>query len=420
MEKIKTIKGTHDILGKESEIHDFIIKFSEDICRAFNFQKISTPIIEDSMVFQRTLGDSTDIISKEMYSFVDSGGDKITLRPEGTAPITRCMISNSLFEELNQKFYYFGPMFRRERPQSGRLRQFHQFGVEIFNDFSFFSDAEIILVAYKIIKILGLEEKLNLEINSLGNKKSRNDYKSALLNYFSKYKSDLSEESKFRLEKNVLRILDSKNESDKKIIKSCPRIGGYLDKESRYFFEGLKQILIDLKIPYNENFRLVRGLDYYDHTIFEFIGDTESRQSAVFAGGRYDNLSKTLGGRDIPGVGWAAGIERISLILNEEKTLFNKKIMVIFASNDRDNHNILKILNNITDLKNITFHTLYNGSFKKKITKAHKLGAISAIILGEEELLEGNFSYKDLRSGKQDLVKIEKIKDFLIEKLNHD
>ena len=414
MEKLKTIKGTHDLFDEDSEAHDKIINESEKICRLFNFQKMITPIIENSKVFHRTLGDSSDVISKEMYSFVDAGGDSITLRPEGTAPMTRAMISNSLFERINQKFYYFGPMFRRERPQSGRLRQFHQFGVEVFNERTFSSDSEIILVAQKIINNLGLEGVIKLEINSLGNKKSINDYKTCLTNYFRKFKNDLSEDSQIRLNKNVLRILDSKDKHDEKIIHDAPKIVDYLDSESRNYFDGLKQSLNDLNIPFKENLNLVRGLDYYNHTIFEFIGNINSRQNALIAGGRFNGLSETLGGKDFPGVGWAAGIDRISLIMNKQKNLTSRKIITIFSSAEKNNQIVLEVLKDVSDLKgDICFHAIYNGSLKKKMTKANKLNAVGTLIIGDDELKNDNLAYKDLMSGQQCTVKIKKIKDFI-------
>ena len=416
MEKIKTVKGTHDLFDEDSQTYDLVIKVAELICCSFNYQKMTTPIIEKSNVFQKTLGESSDVISKEMYTFLDIGGESITLRPEGTAPITRAIISNSLHERINQRFYYFGPMFRRERPQSGRLRQFHQFGIEIFNDNSFYADAEALLLSTKIIKNLGLENNLKLEINSLGNRKSRDDYKKCLANYFSKYKNDLSKESLIRLKKNVLRILDSKETCDQKLIMGAPKIKDFLDNESKIFYEGLKQTLNNLKISYEENQNLVRGLDYYDHTIFEFVGDTDSRQNTLIAGGRFNGLSEMLGGKNLPGVGWAAGIERISLIIERNRYLKQKKIITIFAASDKNNHIVLEVLNKVSNIKNISFHTLYNGSLKKKMTKANKLNAISTLIIGDEELVNDELIFKDLSSGNQSKVNIGKIKEFILER----
>ena len=416
MEKIKTVKGTHDLFDEDSQIHDLVIKVAELICCSFNYQKMTTPIIEKSNVFQKTLGESSDVISKEMYTFLDIGGESITLRPEGTAPITRAIISNSLHERINQRFYYFGPMFRRERPQSGRLRQFYQFGIEVFNDNSFYADAETLLLSTKIIKNLGLENNLRLEINSLGNKKSRDDYKKCLADYFSKYKNDLSKESLIRLKKNVLRILDSKETCDQKLIIDAPKIKDFLDNESKIFYEGLKQTLNNLKISYEENQNLVRGLDYYDHTIFEFVGDTDSRQNTLIAGGRFNGLSEMLGGKNLPGVGWAAGIERISLMIERNRYLKQKKIITIFAASDKNNHIVLEVLNKVSNIKNISFHTLYNGSLKKKMTKANKLNAIATLIIGDEELVNDELIFKDLSSGNQSKVNISKIKEFILER----
>lgn len=416
MEKIKTVKGTHDLFDEDSKTHDLVIKVAELFCCSFNYQKMMTPIIEKSDVFQKTLGESSDVVSKEMYTFLDIGGESITLRPEGTAPVTRAIISNSLHERINQRFYYFGPMFRRERPQSGRLRQFHQFGIEVFNDNSFYADAETLLLATKIIKNLGLEKNLRLEINSLGNKKSRDDYKKCLTDYFSKYKNDLSKESLIRLRKNVLRILDSKETCDQKLIMSAPKIKDFLDNESTIFYEGLKQTLNNLRISYEENLNLVRGLDYYDHTIFEFVGDTGSRQNTLIAGGRFNGLSEILGRKNLPGVGWAAGIERISLIIERNRYLKEKKIITIFAASDNNNYMVLEVLKEVSNIKNISFHALYNGSLKKKMTKANKLNANSTIIIGDEELINDELIYKDLSSGNQSNVNISKIKEFILER----
>ena len=235
MNKLRTIKGTHDLLNEDSEIMDKIIQISQEVCKIFNFKKISTPIIEFSEVFEKTLGKSTDVVRKEMYTFVDQSGESITLRPEGTAPSARAILSNSLYENISQKFFYYGPMFRREKPQAGRLRQFHQFGLELFNQSSFFSDIEVILIAERILESLKVRKMLKLEINTLGTNESRYKYKETLKNFFLKYKSDLSEESQIRLDINPLRILDSKNSLDKKIVKDAPKIFSSLDKDSIFF-----------------------------------------------------------------------------------------------------------------------------------------------------------------------------------------
>ena len=314
MQKIKTVKGTKDLFGEAILNHNYIIDEFVKNCKEMSFSQISTPILEHTEVFTSSLGLSSDIVSKEMYSFIDQGDDNLVLRPEGTAAIARALITNSLEHEKNKVFYH-GPMFRRERPQSGRLRQFHQVGVEYFGPHSFLSDLEIIILAEKFLKDLGIRESLILEVNSLGNSRSRESYNESLIKFLKKNKDDLSEISKQRFSKNPLRILDSKDRKDIEIMKSSPDIKDYLDKESGLFLEKFINGLDELNIQYKLNRFLVRGLDYYNHTAFEYITHESKSQNTVLAGGRYDGLVKTLGGSDLTGVGWAAGIERIGMML---------------------------------------------------------------------------------------------------------
>ena len=334
MEKLNTIKGTKDLFEKDLSYHNEIIANAEKISRCLNYERIVTPIIESTNVFVRTLGKTSDIISKEMYTFIDQGKDEITLRPEGTAAVARALISNSLYENTCQKYYYFGPMFRREKPQSGRLRQFNQFGLEYFNQDNFLSDTEVIFIANKLIESLNINDQVVLQINTLGNRVSRETYKENLKKYFLKYKQDLSHDSKVRLEMNVLRILDSKDSKDKEIALGAPIIMDYLDLESKTFYENLKNSLKELNIKFNENNNLVRGLDYYNHTAFEFVTKSEKRQNTIIAGGRYNGLVKSLGGKDICGVGWAAGIERISSLLEDKLFRQKKKIISIISTSN--------------------------------------------------------------------------------------
>ncbi len=416
MNKLRTIKGTHDLLNEDSEIMDKIIQISQEVCKIFNFKKISTPIIEFSEVFEKTLGKSTDVVRKEMYTFVDQSGESITLRPEGTAPSARAILSNSLYENISQKFFYYGPMFRREKPQAGRLRQFHQFGLELFNQSSFFSDIEVILIAERILESLKVRKMLKLEINTLGTNESRYKYKETLKNFFLKYKSDLSEESQIRLDINPLRILDSKNSLDKKIVKDAPKIFSSLDKDSIFFYENFKKGLDHLNIEYIENPKLVRGLDYYTHVAFEFTSSHKGAQNAVLAGGRYDGLVNLLGGKNICGVGWAAGIERLSNLINRNIFLEKKKIISIFATVEELNFEVLKVLGCLESLKNISLHFLKDGSLKKKLLKANKLNSLACIIFGEDEFDQGKFIWKDFLSGKQELIDINSFQDFLLKK----
>ena len=243
MEKLKTVKGTHDLLDEDFQIIDKVIEISEEVSRSFNFEKISTPILESSKLFSKTLGKASDIVQKEMYTFIDQSNESITLRPEGTAAVARALINNSLYEKISQKYFYNGPMFRRERPQAGRLRQFHQFGVESFNQDSFFCDLEIIILAKKILKLLGIDNELELQLNTLGTFEERLKYREKLITFFLKYENDLSDESKIRLKVNPLRILDSKDLGDKKISSNAPKIIKSLDNESLTFYENIKEVL---------------------------------------------------------------------------------------------------------------------------------------------------------------------------------
>ena len=286
------------------------------------------------------------------------------MRPEGTAAVSRAIVTNAIQDNLNKKFYYYGPMFRREKPQSGRLRQFHQVGVEIFDDKNSYNDVEVILLAEKFLNYLGIRRKVKLELNTLGNIESRKKYLVDLKKFLKLNNSKLSLESKNKLESNPLRILDSKNSDDQEIIKKSPILFDYLDKESKSFFEEIQTNLKNLKINFLLNPHLVRGLDYYNHTAFEFVTFENKSQNAILAGGRYDNLVSSLGGKQLSGVGWASGVERI--ILNLEKTeLNNNKIITIISSSDDLNFYILKVLSLLKPLDGFSFHSIYSGTFKK-------------------------------------------------------
>lgn len=413
MSKIKTVKGTHDILEEDFYFFDDVISKATNLCKLLDYKKIQTPILEFSNLFSKTLGLSSDVVSKEMFAFIDQGGEHLTLRPEGTAPVARALVSNSLHEKQNQKFFYFGPMFRRERPQAGRLRQFNQFGVEYFNQPSFFCDIEVIFLANKLMNELNISEYVNLEINTIGNFNSRKKYQEKLIQYLNPYRNELSDQSKKRLIKNPLRILDSKNETDKKILSQAPKIGDSLDKESQAFYESLKESLVKLKVSFIENSKLVRGLDYYNHSVFEFISKEEKAQNTVLAGGRYDGLVETITGKDICGVGWALGIERIIFMVKEKLSVKNKNVISIFSTSDNLNHEIFKIISDLKDLKSISFHIIYGGNLKKKFVKANKLNSSGCIILGEAEYKKNELIYKNFKTGIQSTFKENSIREFL-------
>ena len=417
MEKINTVKGTKDLLGLNILMHNFVCKVFSKLCISKNFQQIKTPIIENSKVFKKTLGVNSDIILKEMYKFVDQGGEEIVLRPEGTASVARALISNSMQEDLNKKFFYHGPMFRREKPQAGRLRQFHQVGIEIFDDQNFYNDIEVILIAEKFLNSLGIRKKVKLEINTLGNLESRDKYVVDLVKFLKNNISKLSAESNKKLDSNPLRILDSKNLDDQEIVKKAPVLLDYIDNESKFFFNEIKKNLKDLKIEFFVNPYLVRGLDYYNHTAFEFVTFEDKSQNAILAGGRYDGLVGSLGGKNLSGVGWASGIERIILNL-KEINLENKIITILALSNDF-NSDIMKLLNLLEPINGVSFHCLYSGTFKKKLVKANKLGSLGCLIIGEKEIKENKIIWKNMSSGIQETFEINGINKILKNKISN-
>ena len=411
MQKINSVKGTKDLFGKTILEHDYVLKTFKDVCVFNNFKKISTPILEHENIFVKTLGVSSDIISKEMYHFKDQGGDELVLRPEGTAAIVRALITNSLQEDANKNFYYHGPMFRRERPQSGRLRQFHQVGLEVFGDRNVLDDVRVIILAEKFLSKLKIRSKLKLQINSLGGPKNRMRYVAELQKFLKNNYSKLSSDSRKKIEINPLRILDSKDEGDKKLFSNSPLIIDFLDKDSKEFFQEIKRMLINLDIKFDENPFLVRGLDYYNHTAFEYIFSESKSQNTVLAGGRYDGLVKSLGGKDLCGIGWAAGIERILMIMDELEC--KQKIIGIFTISNCLQSELLKTYNSLKFNKNVSFNIINGVSFKKKMSKANKLNCNGCLILGEDEWKEKKIIWKNFQTGNQETISISSLDKFL-------
>jgi histidyl-tRNA synthetase len=314
MAKIQPVRGTHDIVGEMAARHGHVVATARDCARRYGFADIDTPVFEFTPVFARTMGEGSDVVRKEMYSFTDRGGENITLRPEFTAGICRAFISGGMQQDLPLKFFAHGPAFRYERPQKGRQRQFHQIDAEILGVAGPGADIEIIALGAEILHDLRLLDRCVLELNTLGDPGSRRAYRDALVAYFSDYRDSLSEESLDRLTRNPLRILDSKDEGDRKIVVDAPLMAEFLNAESEDFFAALCEGLEVLEIAYNLNPRLVRGLDYYTHTAFEFVTGALGAQGAVIAGGRYDGLIEMLGGPPTPGIGWAGGIERLAML----------------------------------------------------------------------------------------------------------
>ncbi len=403
MNKIISIRGMHDLINDQFLYHDDIIKKFVSISKKFNFKPISTPIVESSEVFTRTLGDSSDVVMKEMYSFEDKSGESITLRPEGTAGIARAVINNGLTQELPLKLYYYGPMFRYERPQKGRLRQFHQIGVEIFSNTNYEKDFEVISLASNYLQKLNISNSLSLQINNLGHLNDRLKYTEALKKYYIQKKKNLSKDSIIRLQKNPLRILDSKNLADIEINKNAPLILDFLNDESHKYFNNLKNLLDKSNIKYCENPFLVRGLDYYSNTIFEFTLK-DNNKYAVIAGGSYDNLVKDLGGPKLSGTGWASGIERLADLYKLKKK--QNSLIIILPLEE-------KIISKAYEIRNIilredkTSEVFFTTNLKKSLKYANKIDAAFAIIIGEDEINKSVIRIKNLSSGEQKIINEE-------------
>ena len=403
MSKIQNVRGTYDLYGTPKRKAKKVVELASKTVEKYGFEEIETPIFEFTEVFARNLGDTSDIVTKEMYTFQDRGGESLTLRPEGTAGVVRAFVSEGMQQNLPLKFYYHGPMFRYERPQKGRQRQFTQFGVEMLGLNTPQADIEAITMAYDFLKELGLEKNVVVEINSLGDKESRDIYREKLVTYLKEHISELSADSVERLSKNPLRVLDSKEECDKTVVASAPLYSDSLNEVSKAFFDEVLKGLDLLKIPYRVNDRLVRGLDYYSHTVFEFVTDELGAQGTVLAGGRYDGLVAEMGGGDVPGIGWACGVERLSMLLQDE-VLPSRPVAVIEVGDEVHNMS-LQIAH---DLRNAGFcvEHPYSGNLKKRMMKANKANAYLALILGSDELAKGHITLKNLDTGDQREIKL--------------
>jgi len=371
---------------------------------------MATPIFEFTEVFARPIGEHTDIVAKEMYTFNDRGGDEVTLRPENTAGIVRSVISNGLAQSVPLKFFYSGPMFRYERPQKGRFRQFHQIGVELIGVAQPQADIEVIALGSRILGELGIGHRVELELNTLGNPECRAAYREALVAYFSVRASELSEDSRRRLERNPLRILDSKEETDQSVVRDAPSFAEHLNPESRDFFDQVRAGLDGLGINYRLNPRLVRGLDYYTHTAFEFVTSDLGAQGTVMGGGRYDGLAKLLGGPALPGVGWAAGIERLALLIAEPPLPSNPVALVPIG--EAAEVVALKLAEDLRD-RGLQIDLGYSGNLARRLRRADRIGAFAAILVGDEELARGVATVRDLITGTQSEVPLAELPTWL-------
>ena len=410
MSKLQPVRGTHDLLPEEARKFRYIIEQVFVLAGRYGYGEIATPIFEFSEVFHRTLGDSSDVVTKETYSFTDRGGEQLTLRPEFTASIARAFISNNLQDSLPLKFCYAGQAFRYERPQKGRQRQFHQIGVELLGVAEPLGDIEVISLAANILKMLGLVNKVKLELNTLGDAETRKNYRESLVAFFRSHEAGLSEESKIRLEKNPLRILDSKDENDRKIIANAPKMAEHLTVAAKDYFDSVKSGLNSLGIAYNLNEKLVRGLDYYNHTVFEFTTDMLGAQGTVLAGGRYDGLIELMGGNATAGVGFAAGIERIaSLIEYAPKPI--RPISIIPLGEMAEGEAVI-LAENLRG-RGFCIDLGYRGNLKNRMKRADKLNSSFAIILGDSEIAKSVVMLKNFDLGTQEEVVLTELAEKL-------
>ena len=410
--KIQAIRGMNDLLPSESSLWSALDETINNLMVSYGYKYCSTPIVESTETFSRAIGEVTDIVEKEMYTWKDTSGDSLTLRPEGTAGVVRMMIEHNLPREGIQKVFYNGSMFRHERPQKGRYRQFHQVGAEVFGVSDAKIDAELISITDSLWKLLGINA--SLEINTLGSSESRSAYRELLHDFFSENKDKLDEDSLRRLDTNPLRILDSKNKKMENLISNAPKMIDHLDEESRIHFSTLKNYLDSLEIPFVVNPKLVRGLDYYNQTVFEWISNDLGSQGTICGGGRYDGLVEKMGGNPTPAIGFAMGIERIALIVKDQSNQINKTRPHLYfvALGEKSQIESIKLSKKILSAlpSIIITNDMSMGSLKNQMKKADKSNADFALILGEEELLNNQLSIKPLKGqGAQQLIKLEGI-----------
>lgn len=417
-------KGTADFMPEDTIKWQYVEDTFKTVLADYQFEEMRTPIFESYDLFSRGVGETSDIVSKEMYTFEDKGGRSLALRPEGTAPIARAFVENKLYgpEFSNPyKVYYQGPMFRYERPQSGRMRQFHQFGVEAFGSVNPATDVETIALSMDLFQELGLEQ-ITLVINSLGDVESRLAYREALIAYLEPHFEELSEDSKVRLHKNPLRVLDSKDKKDKVIVENAPSILDYLNDFSQKHFNEVKEMLDALEIPYVIDSNMVRGLDYYNHTIFEIMTDTESfgALTTICAGGRYDGLVEEIGGPATPGFGFAIGMERLLMILEAEKVEFPEEDpldVYVIGLGEATNLETLKVVQAIRAAGLSADRDFLNRKIKAQFKSANKKKARVVLTIGDNELESGEIHFKVMKTGKESSVSLEDIYDGNFEKI---
>ena len=398
MSRLQPVRGTADLLPDSMAKHRLVIDAARTASARYGFQEMATPIFEFSEVFSRPLGESSDIVTKENYSFADRGGEILTLRPENTAGVVRAMISGGLTQSLPLKYFYAGPMFRYERPQKGRMRQFHQVGIEYLGPDDSLADAEIIACGARFLASLGVLDDCELHLNSLGDSDSRAAYRAALIAYLETFADQLSDDSKTRLAVNPLRILDSKDAGDRAILQDAPRLQDYLNDVSKAHFADLTAALDSAGVAWVFDPLLVRGLDYYCHTAFEFVTTSLGAQGTVLGGGRYDGLAEMLGGPKVAGVGWAAGVERLAMLV-ETASVNNPKVAILTAD-DGARQAAFRLAEQLRDA-GIDIDLPTSGAMGKKLKKADKAGIWTAVIMGSDELAKNTVQLRNLRDGSQ-------------------
>lgn len=408
---IQPVRGTHDLLGEDCRKYQWIQDVSHSVAEKYGYEPISTPIVESTAVFKRTIGETSDIVGKEMYTFDDRGGDSITIRPEGTAGVARAIISNGLTQSMPLKLMYSGPMMRYERPQKGRTRQFHQIGAECLGISDPLVDVETIALGAQILEQLGILNRSILEINTIGDVSSRHAYRQALVDYFTPLSDHLSADSQMRLSKNPLRILDSKVPRDQELVAGAPNFDHYLNDLSQDNFNKVCKGLDTLGISYKRNPLLVRGLDYYCHTAFEFITTDLGSQGALLAGGRYDGLISQLGGPETPGVGWAMGVDRIALMLDQAPP--PPRPIAVVAVGDESMETAFQLTMDLRK-QGIKIEFAYSGNVGKRMKRADKVNACAAILLGTDEIVSQQATVRNLSSGEQNLIAFSALKDYLV------
>lgn len=408
--QLQPVRGTHDLMGEEMRLHHFIRETARNVTKLYGFEEVAPPIFEFTEVFHRTLGDTSDVVSKETYTFTDRGGESLTLRPELTASVVRAFLSAGLTQNLPFKAFYSGAAFRYERPQKGRLRQFHQIGIEMIGADSPWHDVEILACAMQVLQGVGLgtEQGVTLEMNSLGDKESRESYRAVLVDYLQSFRQELSEESRARLDKNPLRVLDSKQEEDKRIVLNAPALYDSFTASAKDWLASVQEGLEHLKISYIMSPRLVRGLDYYTHTVFECTCAALGAQNTILAGGRYDGLVAQMGGPEISGIGWAAGMERLALVMQavaSDKVPSECPPVVVLPMGDEEVAYAVRVAQQLR-ANAVGVEVLLKGNLGKRLKKADKLGATTVVMIGSEEVAAEKVTIKRLVTGEQQQVAI--------------